>query len=184
MTKMKKLISVIVLGTIFQTCGYSQQYLTRSGFVGFYSRTPLEDIKAENHQAYSVIDIARKNLAFTLLLKGFLFPKELMQVHFNENYMESDKYPKASLNGTFTGDVLLAKEDVYKINVSGDLSMHGVTRKIQCPATLEVRQGKLTGRCQFSIKPEDFNVKIPSIVRDKIEQEMKVLVEVNFNTAN
>jgi YceI-like domain len=179
---MKKTISIISLVIIVQTFGFSQLYMTRNGFVGFYSRTPFEDIKAENHQAYAVIDIAKKNLAFTLLIKGFIFPKELMQVHFNENYIESDKYPKASLNGTYSGDVILTKDEVFKINVSGDLTLHGVTKKIECPATLETRQGKLSGRAQFSLKPEDFNIKIPSIVRDKIEQEIKVMVQVDFNT--
>jgi hypothetical protein len=179
---MKKIISAIILAILVQTCGYSQLYMTRNGFIGFYSRTPFEDIKAENHQVYAVIDVGKKNLAFTLLIKGFLFPKELMQVHFNENYIESDKYPKASFNGAYTGDVLLTKDDVYEINVSGDLTLHGVTKKIECQATLEVRQGKLSGKARFSLKPEGFNIKIPSIVSDKIEQEIKVMVQVDFNT--
>jgi len=64
----------------------------------------LEDIRAENNQAYAVIDAGKKNIAFSLLLKGFVFRKELMQEHFNENYVESDKYPKATFTGSYTGD--------------------------------------------------------------------------------
>src|SRR5213593_3423990 len=85
--------------------GQAQKFMTRNGFVGFYSKTPLEDIKAENNQVYAVIDAGKKNLAFTLLVKGFLFRKQKMQTDFNEDYAESDKYPKSSFEGTYTGDV-------------------------------------------------------------------------------
>src|SRR3982074_347141 len=101
---MKKLVIVLML-TACSGFSYGQLYFTRTGFIGFYSMTPLEDIKAENNQVYTLVDIEKRNLAFSLLLKGFIFPKELMQEHFNENYVESDKYPKAIFTGTFTGNV-------------------------------------------------------------------------------
>jgi len=91
---MKKLIVFLCLAMIGHSAAYSQFYTTRTGFIGFYSKTPLEDIKAENNQVYAVIDAGKKNIAFSLLVKGFVFAKELMQVHFNENYVESDKYPR------------------------------------------------------------------------------------------
>src|ERR1700738_1378576 len=109
---MNKLIVLVLLALINQTAAYSQLYTTRTGFVGFYSKTAMEDIRAENNQAFAVIDAGKKNLAFALLLKGFVFTKELMQEHFNENYVESDKYPKASFNGAYTGDVTLNKDGV------------------------------------------------------------------------
>lgn len=156
--------------------GYSQQYSTRTGFVGFYSKTALEDIKAENNQVYAIIDAGKKNLAFSLLQKGFTFPKELMQEHFNENYVESDKYPKATFSGSYTGEVDLHKDGAYKVTVKGSLSLHNVTKVIETPATLEVRNGHLLGTAEFKVRPEDFNISIPSIVRDKIDKEMTVKV--------
>src|ERR1700709_425664 len=101
----KKIIVVLCLIAGLHITGYSQLYSTRTGFIGFYSKTALEDIKAENNQVYAVVDAAKKNLAFTLLLKGFVFTKELMQEHFNENYVESDRYPKANFSGTYTGEI-------------------------------------------------------------------------------
>ncbi len=162
--------------------GYSQLYSTRNGFVGFYSKTALEDIKAENNQVYAIIDPGKKNLAFQLLLKGFVFPKELMQEHFNENYVESDKYPKASFSGAYTGDVQLTKDGVYKVTIKGNLSLHNTTKSVEIPATIEVKNGHLLGQAEFKVKPEDFNISIPGVVRDKIDKEMTVKVNVDCST--
>lgn len=162
----------------------SQQFMTRTGFVGFYSKAALEDIHAENNQVYAIIDAAKKNLAFSLLLKSFIFEKELMQTHFNENYVESDKYPKAIFNGAYTGDVDLKKDGVYPINLKGTLILHNVTKNIEMPATLEVKAGKILGQAAFKIKPEDYNISIPSVVREKIAKEVAVTVKIECNNSN
>ena len=172
-------ICLIILLTCLGCSGYAQQFMTRNGFIGFYSQTPLEDIKAENNQVYAIIDAGKKNLAFTLLLKGFIFRKELMQEHFNENYVESDKYPKANFVGNYTGDMPLDRNGVYHITVRGSLSLHNVTKTVEVPATLEVNNGKLTGFANFNLMPEDFNISIPSLVRDKIAKEINVKVQID-----
>jgi polyisoprenoid-binding protein YceI len=159
----------------------AQVYATRNGFIGFYSKTSLEDIKAENKQVYAVIDAGKKNLGFNLLVKGFSFHKKLMQDHFNEEYIESDKYPKARFIGSYTGDVDITKNGIYKVQVQGDLTLHGVTKAINVPATIEVKDGKLTGRSEFKLTPSDFNIKIPSLVREKIAQQMDIRVSVECN---
>ena len=162
--------------------GKAQKYLARNGFVGFYSKTPLEDIVAENNQAFAIIDTAARQIAFVLLVKGFIFPKELMQEHFNENYAESDKYPKTAFNGTYTSTRPLNKEGIYPIVVKGNLTLHGVTKSIEEPATLEIRSGSILGNSSFKLNPGDFNMKIPSIVRDKIAKEMDVKIRVTWST--
>ena len=116
-------------------------------------------------------------------MKGFIFRKELMQEHFNENYIESDKYPKASFTGIFTGDFSPIKDGLYHVNVKGNLTIHNVTRPVEQPATLELINGRLSGRTDFKVKPEDYDINIPSIVRDKIAQEMTVHVRVDCNIA-
>jgi polyisoprenoid-binding protein YceI len=158
---------------------HSQLYMTRTGFIGFYSKTPFEDIKAENSQVYAVIDAGKKNLAFAVLLKGFVFTKELMQEHFNENYVESDKYPKASFSGAYTGDVPPDKDGVYHVQIRGNLTLHNTTRPIEEPATLEAKGGRLIGKADFTIKPEDFQISIPSVVRDKIAKVVTVHVQID-----
>lgn len=170
----------IIFLSFMITCrlSYSQVYLTRNGFIGFYSKTALEDIQAENNQVYAVIDVGKMNLAFTTLLKGFIFRKELMQEHFNENYVESDQYPKASFSGSFTGNVDFKKDGQYPVMVKGTLSLHNTTKEIEIPASLEVKGGNLTGQAQFQVSPEDFHIKIPSLVRDKIAKEIDVTIKV------
>ncbi|HLZ89976.1 MAG TPA: YceI family protein [Puia sp.] len=159
--------------------GHSQLYSTRTGFIGFYSKTSLEDIIAENNQVYAIIDGGKKNLAFSLLVKGFIFRKELMQEHFNENYVESDKYPKANFAGAYTGDVPLNKDGSYNVTVKGNLTLHNVTKSVETPATIEVKNGHLLGQAEFKLKPEDFNINIPSLVRDKIDKAITVKVNID-----
>ncbi len=177
---MKKILLCCVIVCI-ATKSFTQMYLTKTGFISFFSKTPLEDIKADNNQVYAVIDAGKKNIAFTLLMKGFLFARELQQEHFNENYVESDKYPKASFTGTYAGDVDFSKDGVYNVSVKGILSVHNVGKQIETPAKLEVKAGRLLGRCSFVIKPEDYNISIPSIVRDKIAKEITVSVQIDCN---
>jgi hypothetical protein len=172
------LLALLVTGML-PVAGFGQLYMTRTGFVGFYSKTPLEDIKAENNQGYAVIDPAKKNIAFSVLLKGFVFPKELMQEHFNENYVESDKYPKATFSGAYAGDVNPGKDGVYTVTVKGNLSLHNVSKPLEMSATLTVKGGHILGNASFHVRPEDFNITIPSIVRDKIEKDMLVTVKID-----
>ena len=152
--------------------GHAQQYITRNGFVGFYSKTSAEDIRAENHQAYAIVDQGKKDLAFAVLVKGFTFPKELMQEHFNENYMESDKYPKATFSGFYTDN------GGGNVTLKGNLTIHGVTRPMEIPATLRQDGSTLTGHAVFHVSPEAFNISIPSIVREKIEKSLEVHVDI------
>src|SRR5579862_4576793 len=173
---MKKIIIIAIL-TFLTTNIFCQVYMSRTAFIGFYSKTPLEDIVAENQQTYAVVDLTKKQLAFAVLLKSFEFKKELMQTHFNENYVESDKYPKASFSGSYTGEINKNGE-ASNVQVSGSLTLHGVKKNIDVPATLQFIDGKLSGHATFALKPEDFNISIPSLVRDKIASQMTV--EVKF----
>jgi hypothetical protein len=174
-------ICVILFVLFFcSTSVRAQKYRTGNAYVGFFSKTPLEDIRAENRQVRAIIDLNKQQLAFTLLVKSFLFKKQLMQQHFNENYAESDKYPKADFSGTYTDKVNYLHDGIYSIKVKGNLSFHGVTKPITVPATIEVKSGKLTAVSQFKLKPQDFNIKIPAVVRDKIEEQIDVSVKAEF----
>jgi hypothetical protein len=173
----------IIIFCFFRT-GYSQQLMTKTGFVGFYSKTPFEDIRAENNQAYAVLDPITYHIAFAVLLKGFIFPKELMQEHFNENYVESDKYPKATFAGICSGDMDLTKEGVYQVVIKGELNLHGITKPVETTAQLEIKKDRILGTSIFKIKPEDFQISIPGIVREKIASEISVKVQTDWARTN
>ena len=155
-----------------------QVYMTRSGYASFFSSTPLEDIKAENKQLLAIVDLDKKQLAFTLLMRGFTFKKALMQSHFNENYVESDKYPKASFTGSFTGDPSPSPAK-GNIKVMGNLTLHGVTKYIDVPATLLLQQNRLTGEASFNLNPKDFNIEIPGLVRKNIAEEILLTIKID-----
>src|SRR6476620_5169436 len=119
---MKKFFVLILL--FISVVASAQQLMTRNGYIGFFSKTPLEDIRAESNQAIAALDLSKQSLAFAVLVKGFLFKKELMQEHFNENYIESDKYPKATFSGTYADPMDLTKPGTYHVTVKGQMTLH------------------------------------------------------------
>jgi hypothetical protein len=181
---MKKLITVLLFCLLTGAKSSGQLYMTRTGYVSFFSHASMEDIKAENKQLYAVINVEKKELAFVVLMKGFEFKKELMQTHFNSNYIESDMYPKANFTGTYTGDVDMKNGSVSNVQVKGTLTLHGVSKQIELPATLQLLNGMLTGNAVFKAVPEDYNIKIPLLVRNNIAKEVEVEVKVNCNPKN
>lgn len=158
----------------------AQLIMTKSGTISFHSHTLLEDIDAVNDHVLAVIDANKKSIAFSLLMKQFVFPRKLMQEHFNENYVESDKFPKATFSGAYTEAADLTKDGTYQLKVNGKLSIHGVTKDVSLPATLTVQGGTITGVSTFKLNPTDYNIEIPFLVREKIEKENTVKVKVEW----
>lgn len=173
---MRNFFALLMYCCVVQTA-LCQQLVSRTGIARFYSKTPLEDIAAENRQVLVVMDPSTRKIAVSMLMKGFLFRKELMQDHFNENYVESDKFPKASFDGSWTEITDLTRDGLYQVVVTGQLKLHGITQSINIPATLEVKSGVVRGSCQFLVVPEDFGIAIPSLVREKIARQISVQVQ-------
>ena len=176
---MKKLFLCFVIIAHYAVA-QSQIIMTKTATISFHSHTFLENVDAVNDKVMAVIDGNKKNIAFTLLMKQFDFPKKLMQTHFNENYVESDKYPKATFSGAYSENADLTKDGSYPLNVKGKLTIHGVTREVSLPATLTVKSGTITGTTTFKLNPTDYNIEIPFIVRDKIEKENTVKVKAEW----
>lgn len=173
---MKLIIIITTFFLCFALSSFAQLYTTRNGFIGFYSKTPFEDIVAENNQVYAIMEVSKKTIAFSVLLRGFQFKKELMQQHFNEDYVESDKYPKATFTGSFTG-ADLSIQGTYDVKVSGVISLHGVSKPFVTNATISVEEKGFHLVSAFDLLPGDFNIRVPSLVKDKIAKQIHV--EVN-----
>jgi len=176
--------SLLLSGILLLSLNLSaQKYSSKNGFIGFYSHTPIEDIKADNNQVASIIDVSTGNLVFQVLNKSFRFEKALMEEHFNENYIESEKFPKSSFKGKINNlsDVSFSKPGIYNVDVSGDMNMHGVTKPVSAKGTLEIIPGGLIAKSKFSVMPEDYGIVIPGIVRDKIAKEIEVTVSIKYS---
>lgn len=149
-------------------------YRTDSGIVAFNASTPLEDIEAVNNSASAIV---RDNgeLAVVLLVREFDFRRKLMQEHFNENYLESDTYPKSYFLGKIEGmDFQGLDENPQKIEITGKLTLHGVTRSVTVPGSISRKNDGVYLNSTFIIRPETYEVEIPSLMFKKIAREVEV----------
>jgi polyisoprenoid-binding protein YceI len=164
----------------------AQKYFTREGKVSFFSEAPLEKIEALNNTATSVMDISTGKIEFAILIKAFQFEKSLMQEHFNENYMESGKYPKATFKGSVTNyeTINLSKDGEYAVNVKGDLTIHGETKPIEAPGKILIKDGQISANSSFEVTVADFKIEIPSIVRDNIAKTVRIDISVKYQELN
>ena len=162
------------------------KYFTRSGHIWFFSSAPLEDIEAHNKQVNAAINIETGDILYQVLIKSFEFEKALMQEHFNENYMESDIYPKAVFKGKITNlaDIDFATDGVKEVNVSGSLTIHGVTKDISEKGSIVVNGDELHSKAKFSIRLEDYNIERPNAVVKKIAEEVDINVDVVLKKIN
>jgi len=160
----------------------AQKYMTKTGYIGFYSQTLMENIKGDNNQVASVLDISTGEIVFQALIKSFHFDRALMEEHFNENYMESEKFPKSAFKGKITdlSSVDFKKNGIYNVTVEGDLTIHDVTNKISIKGKLEVVSGGINASSKFNIVPEDYKISIPGVVREKISKNLEVTVNIKY----
>ncbi|MBL7962308.1 MAG: YceI family protein [Flavobacteriales bacterium] len=161
-----------------------ERYMSRTGHASFFSETKMENIEAHNHKATAVFDASTGAIEMSMLIKAFEFEKALMQEHFNENYMESEKFPKATFKGTVSGlpAGALTKPGSFDVEVKGELTIHGVTRTVTEKARFIVDgKGGIKAECAFKVKPEDHGIKIPGAVRNNIAEIIEVKLDVPFS---
>ncbi|RNI22700.1 YceI family protein [Rufibacter latericius] len=158
------------------------RYYTKTGYISFFSKAPLEDIEANTRQTVSFLDVKSGDMVFSVPMKSFQFRKSLMQEHFNENYVESDKYPKATFKGKVVNiqNVNLSQDNLYKVLIEGVLTIHGVDRPVRTDGTLEVKNKQLIGKSTFSVTPQEFNIEIPFLVKEHIAKRIDITVNVVY----
>lgn len=155
------------------------KFFTKSGSISFVSKGIIETITASHRSVTCVLDSKTGALQFAVLMKGFEFRKALMQEHFNENYVESDKYPKAEFRGQIVNnsDIIYEKDGVYNTRVKGKLTMHGQTKDVEADGKITVKSGKLVAVSKFEILMSDYDIDIPGPVK----QNMSNTVTINVN---
>jgi len=179
---MKKNILILTFFLIGYSSFSQNVYLTKHAKVDFFSSTLIEDIKAVTNDAISILKIESKEVSFGMSIKSFKFENGLMQEHFNENYMESDKFPSAKFKGTISDvtNIDFKKDGIYPVKISGSITIHGVSKDIKTKAIFTIKNGKISAKSIIKLKPEDFKIEIPSIVRGKIAKELAVNIFAEY----
>jgi len=175
------LIAVISLASIATT--NAQTFLTKNGKISFFSSTPMENIEAVNNQVVSVLDSKTGVMQFSVQITGFIFKKAMMQEHFNgSDYMESEKYPKASFKGTIAdiSKVNFAKDGSYPVKVSGNLTVHGATNKVTVPGTISIVGGKVNATATFNVLLADYKIIVPKTSQAAISKSIEIKVDCNY----
>jgi len=174
------LIGVVLFGSSLTLTQAQHKYTVRSGQIHFTSDAELELIKASSPQVRGLLDPANNQFAFTVEIKTFKgFNSELQREHFNEKYLETDKYPKASFSGKVIEQVDFSKPGVYDVRAKGDLDIHGVKQTRIIKSKLTVAADGLRIEAKFMVPLADHNIAIPTVVTQKIATE----IEVEFTAA-
>ena len=176
---MKKIFLLALLFVGFQS--KAQLFMTTTGEVSFFSKTPMEDIDAVNKSFSSIINAATNEVAVQMRVTSFVFPNKLMQEHFNENYLESEKFPSATFKGKIKESVDLTVAGTYPITAAGSATIHGVTRPIELKGTIVSTGTSLALTCAFEVRLVDYKVAIPKIVFAKIAEVIKVSSKINYS---
>ncbi len=156
------------------------RYITRNGNVIFEASVPsFEEIKAVHKNTSALLNIKNGELAALILIKGFKFKIALMEEHFNENYMDSDDFPKATFKGKILNfDFKKVSNEFKQFELEGILKIHGISKKIKTSSNIKLNSKNILLIGKFKINPSDFDIKIPSIVSNKIAK--KVFIDFNF----
>ena len=155
-------------------------YACKNATISLFSSAPIEDIAAKTSTGTSVYNATTGDLVFSVNISSFQFRKSLMQEHFNSDYLESDKYPKASFKGKIQERIDLTKNGSYPVTVTGELDVHGVKQTRTIPGSITVNNGNVTMAAEFMVKCADHNIKIPKIVFHNIAESIKLNVSATY----
>lgn len=154
----------------------AQRYKSEEGSITFFSDASIEDITATNTKAISIFDVSSGEVAFLVTINDFDFDKSLMKEHFNEKYMESDKYPKATFKGRIMDYDSKVKGD-QEVTAKGELTIHGQTKSINVTGVISFNDNRITMDSSFMVELEDFNVKIPKLLWQNIAERVEVTIK-------
>jgi hypothetical protein len=177
---MKKIFLTASTILVFTLLVNAQLYSTSTAKINFFSKTPVEDISATSVKALSVLNAQSHELAFSVANTSFAFPNKLMEEHFNEKYMESEKYANSTFKGKINEELDLSKEGVYKVTVTGKLNIHGVEKDRTISGTVTISKEIIILQSEFKVSNVDHNITIPKLVGAKIAEEISVMIDANL----
>ncbi len=180
MKTLKSFISICLFQLLFSQLIFSQKYSSSGSEIGFFSEAPLEKIQATNKEGKSVLNASTKEIAFAVAIRGFHFEKPLMEEHFNENYLESDKFKTATFKAKINEDIDFKKDGVYDATSTGKMNIHGVEKDYTIPGKITIKGGKIAIDSKFRVKVADHKIDIPQLVIKNIAEEVEVTVHFDY----
>lgn len=175
--RIRNFLTIVLLASIVPAA--AQKYTAEKAFISFFSDAAIEDITADNTKVTTIFNSSTGDVAFSVPMKEFKFAKSLMQEHFNEKYIESEKFPKATFQGKVS-DFDASKKGPQQCHAAGKLTIHGVTKDIDVPGTMEVDGKKITMKSKFMVKVADYNITIPQLLFQNIAEEVEVTVDFTY----
>lgn len=175
---MKKLITIALL--CLTLTGFAQEkMITKTGKINFEgSVSSFEEVKASNNNVTFVLNPNTGEIASLALVKGFRFKVALMEEHFNENYVESDKYPKATFKGKLSGfDVKNLSETPKEFPLTGKLELHGKTNDVKTTAKISKTAAGIKIVSNFAVNASDYNIAIPAVVKRKVSNKINIEID-------
>lgn len=156
----------------------AQIYKAKDGgtLISFFSEAPLENIEASNKGAVIVLNTTSNDIQVRVSIQNFKFKNSLMEEHFNENYMETEKFPSSVFKGKINEAIDYTKDGENKVSVAGKMEIHGVTKDIVLNGTLTKTGNEITLVSKFKIKVADYNIKVPSMYVKNIAEEVEVSI--------
>lgn len=176
-----KYIALILLVWLGVNQAGQDTYVCKNAKISLFSKAPLEDIDAHSTTGTSVFNTSTGDLAFSVPIRSFQFQKSLMQEHFNENYMESEKYPNASFHGKVQEKIDVSKDGTYPVTATGTLEVHGVKQSRTIKGNISLNKGTLTMTSEFIVMCKDHNIEIPKLVFQKIAESIQVKVDATYS---
>ena len=163
---------------VFSTVAFSQKMMTRSGEIKFDATVPgaMDPVVGTSTTVSSIFDKATGDFVVQGMVKSFKFKSPLMEEHFNENYMESDKLPKTS----FKGKVLNYDGKTGTYDVEGDLTIHGVTNKVKTKVTISNANGKLSIVGNFVVKLKEYKIDVPAMAKKTLAETAKISIKLEL----
>lgn len=179
------LIMLLITGSVTGLIA-QDKYITKTGHVWFHSKTEFKEIEAHNKQVTSIVDITTGDIIVSAFIRDFKFDNQLVEEHFNENYIHSHEYPKVKFKGKITNiaEIDLSKDGTYECIVEGEIEMHGVVNKIKEKGTAVVKGGKIYATAKFFVTAEQYKIEIPEIVKDKVAKNIDVNIDFVFEIYN
>ena len=164
----------LVAGLLLSQNTFAQTFFTDKGETSFFSETPVENISAVNRAVSSLLNTATREIVVKMTITKFDFPNKLMQEHFNENYLESGKYPDAVFKGKISENVDFEKEGTYPVTATGTFTLHGISKPRTLIGTLTFRNHELILLCDFKVALTDYNIEVPRLVLMKVAETIAV----------